>query len=102
MVQTYDPEPVWDKPVDVPEKWIQHVDHNVAASQSARRQRNSGRPNSESDVHRTATRIASKGDFPPRSKLLDKNGENSDRASRWDPFVFLSQGLVLSPLRSFT
>lgn len=34
MVQTYDPEPVWDKPVDVPERWIQNVDDNILASQS--------------------------------------------------------------------
>ena len=33
MVQSYDPEPVWHKPVDVPEKWIQHVDNNVLTSQ---------------------------------------------------------------------
>ena len=32
MVLTNDPEPVWDKPVDVPEKWIQSVDSNVLAS----------------------------------------------------------------------
>ena len=32
MVQTTDPEPVWDKPVDVPEKWVQFVDDNVLAS----------------------------------------------------------------------
>ena len=32
MVLTNDPEPVWDKPVDVPEKWIQFVDENVSAS----------------------------------------------------------------------
>lgn len=32
MVQTHDPEPVWDKEVDVPEKWIQYVDDNVTAS----------------------------------------------------------------------
>ena len=31
MVQTYDPEPVWDEPPDVAEKWIQSVDDNVAA-----------------------------------------------------------------------
>ncbi|KAI9705291.1 MAG: hypothetical protein M1820_005290 [Bogoriella megaspora] len=30
MVQTHDTEPVWDKPVDVPEKWIQYVDDNVS------------------------------------------------------------------------
>ena len=29
MVLTFDPEPVWDKPVDVPEKWIQKVDLSV-------------------------------------------------------------------------
>ena len=32
MVQTTDPEPVWDKPVDVLEKWIQFVDDNVLTS----------------------------------------------------------------------
>ncbi|MCJ1401864.1 hypothetical protein MMC11_005081 [Xylographa trunciseda] len=31
MVLTTDTEPVWDKPVDVPEKWIQSVDDNVLA-----------------------------------------------------------------------
>ena len=25
--------PVWDKPVDVDEKWIEFVDHNVLASE---------------------------------------------------------------------
>lgn len=34
MVYTHDPEPVWDKEVDVPEKWIQSVDDTVAASMS--------------------------------------------------------------------
>ena len=34
MVVTNDPEPVWDKPVDVPEKWIQSVDNNVLASKA--------------------------------------------------------------------
>ena len=32
MVLTNDPEPVWDKSVDVPEKWIQFIDENVSAS----------------------------------------------------------------------
>jgi len=32
MVKTHDTEPVWDKPVDVPKKWIQSLDDNVAAS----------------------------------------------------------------------
>ena len=32
MVQTHDPEPVWDQPVDVPEKWIESVDEAVVAS----------------------------------------------------------------------
>ena len=32
MVKTYDPEPVWNKPPDVAEKWIQFVDDNVLAS----------------------------------------------------------------------
>ena len=36
MVKTYDPEPVWDKPPDVAEKWIQFVDDNVLASEFAR------------------------------------------------------------------
>ncbi|KAL8741615.1 MAG: hypothetical protein Q9190_005797 [Brigantiaea leucoxantha] len=31
MVLTQDTGPVWDKPVDVPEQWIQHVDDNVAS-----------------------------------------------------------------------
>ena len=29
MVLTLDPEPVWNKPVDVPEKWIKRVDPSV-------------------------------------------------------------------------
>lgn len=32
MVLTKDPEPVWDKEVDVAEKWIQFVDESVLAS----------------------------------------------------------------------
>lgn len=32
MAITVDPEPVWDKPNEVDEKWIQYVDENVAAS----------------------------------------------------------------------
>ena len=35
MVLTMDTEPVWDKPVDVPEKWIEFVDDNVLASKLA-------------------------------------------------------------------
>ncbi|KAL8933235.1 MAG: hypothetical protein Q9216_006458 [Gyalolechia sp. 2 TL-2023] len=31
MAITYDPEPVWDEPCKVPEKWIETVDDNVAA-----------------------------------------------------------------------
>ncbi|KAI4164977.1 MAG: hypothetical protein LQ342_001253 [Letrouitia transgressa] len=31
MAITVDPEPVWDKPNEVDEKWIQYVDENVAA-----------------------------------------------------------------------
>lgn len=32
MVLTKDPEPVWDKEVDVDKKWIQFVDESVSAS----------------------------------------------------------------------
>ena len=32
MVLTKDPEPVWDKEVDVDQKWIQFVDESVSAS----------------------------------------------------------------------
>ena len=32
MVLTHDTEPVWRKPVDVPEKWIENVDPSVARS----------------------------------------------------------------------
>jgi hypothetical protein len=32
MVQTHDAGPVWDKPPDVEEKWIQFVDDNVLSS----------------------------------------------------------------------
>lgn len=35
MVQTHDTEPVWDKPPDVDEKWIQFVDDNVSAGKRA-------------------------------------------------------------------
>ncbi|KAL9581455.1 MAG: hypothetical protein Q9212_003890 [Teloschistes hypoglaucus] len=31
MAITVDPEPVWDQPIDVPEKWIETVDEKVAA-----------------------------------------------------------------------
>ncbi|KAI4259556.1 MAG: hypothetical protein L6R42_004524 [Xanthoria sp. 1 TBL-2021] len=31
MAITVDPEPVWDQPNEVPEKWIETVDDNVAA-----------------------------------------------------------------------
>ena len=41
MVLTNDPEPVWDKPVDVPEKWIQFVDDNVLAGKALNRCRSS-------------------------------------------------------------
>ena len=33
MVLTHDTEPVWEKPVDVPEKWIKAVDDNVLSSE---------------------------------------------------------------------
>lgn len=32
MVPTHDTEPVWDKPPDVEEKWIEYVDDNLLAS----------------------------------------------------------------------
>ncbi len=32
MVLTKDPEPVWDKEVDVDEKWIQFIDESVSES----------------------------------------------------------------------
>ena len=32
MVETHDTEPVWDKPPEVDEKWIQFVDKNVLSS----------------------------------------------------------------------
>ena len=31
---TYDPEPVWNEPMHVPEKWIQSADENIDASES--------------------------------------------------------------------
>ena len=55
MVHTHDPEPVWDKEVDLPEKWIQCVDSNVATSKSFF-------PSSaavRSDIKRTARGVAS-------------------------------------------
>ena len=33
MVITQDTEPVWEKPVDVPEKWIKSIDENILASE---------------------------------------------------------------------
>lgn len=32
LAETQDAEPVWDKEIDIPEKLIQFVDDNVAAS----------------------------------------------------------------------
>jgi hypothetical protein len=32
MPQNFDPEPVWDKEIAVPEKWIQYVDDAVKES----------------------------------------------------------------------
>jgi hypothetical protein len=32
MVRTPDPEPVWDEPNEVPERWIESVDESVLAS----------------------------------------------------------------------
>ncbi len=37
MAITIDPEPVWDQPIDVPEKWIKSVNWNVRESESAKR-----------------------------------------------------------------
>ena len=34
MAITVDPEPIWDQPIAVPERWIETVDENVAASKS--------------------------------------------------------------------
>lgn len=33
MAITVDPEPVWDQPTDVSEKWIETIDETVAASE---------------------------------------------------------------------
>ena len=58
MVQTNDPEPVWDKPVDVPEKWIQTVDDNVFASKSFLCDRES-----------TKAQNVTKAELPPGSQV---------------------------------
>ena len=58
MVQTNDPEPVWDKPVDVPEKWIQTVDDNVYTSKSFLRDRKS-----------TKAQNLTKSELPPDSQV---------------------------------
>jgi len=58
MVQTNDPEPVWDKPTDVPEKWIQTVDDNVYASKSFL-----------CDREPTKAQILTKAELPPGSKV---------------------------------
>lgn len=60
MVQTNDPEPVWDKPVDVPEKWIQTVDDNVYESKSLRRRASN---DTESDDNRITVRLAGQGNI---------------------------------------
>lgn len=102
MVLSNDPEPVWDQPVDVPEKWIQFVDDNVVASMHFTDDNiGSGVPR-PSDSARITTRISSKGDLSLRRKLLDKNGRNPNGTGRWGFSLLLSQGWHYSARTTFS
>jgi len=64
MVRTNDPEPVWDKPNDVPEKWIETVDDNVYIGKSFLRDRGPMEAR-ELTRSRIAARHAGQGNLPP-------------------------------------
>lgn len=95
MVQTHDTEPVWDKPPDVDEKWIQYVDDNVSSSKLPCLQLR--------DLefllrylieYRAASGNANSKHFTLRSELLDKDRRDSYIASRWTANLFLLEGLT--------
>ena len=92
MVLTHDPEPVWDKPVEVPEKWIQFVDSNVVASTHLDYNKTEGGHPRSSDIGRITTRIASEGHLTLRHELLDANCQKSNGASGWSLSLLLPQG----------
>lgn len=96
MVQTYDTEPVWDKPPDVDEKWIQYVDDNVSSSRLPWLQLH--------DLHflllyliesRSPSGDAYSKHFPLRGKLLDKDRRDSYSASRWTANLLFLEGLTI-------
>ena len=80
MVKAEDQEgkPVWDKPVDVDEKWIQFVDDNVLASEPAS---NIGLSIKVADIGRDAGRLQSQRHRPFRGQLLDTYSRDPNRAS---------------------
>ncbi|KAL8879026.1 MAG: hypothetical protein Q9215_002065 [Flavoplaca cf. flavocitrina] len=70
MAITVDPEPVWDQPIDVPEKWIETVDENVAAKLPAGSQVKGISPYGASYWTRTAEIQTEQADGTPRSFFL--------------------------------
>ena len=76
MVQTYDPEPVWDKPPDVDEKWIGYLDDSVTSKLPQGTQFKSISPYGASYWTRTA-RIATEQDDGRSLSFFLKVAQNS-------------------------
>ena len=74
MVVTKDPEPVWDKEVEVAEKWIHFVDESVSASKLFTSDFVFPRDNEcRLKKGRATTRLSNQEHISLRYKLLDKD-----------------------------
>lgn len=89
MVKAEDQEgkPVWDKPIDVDEKWIQFVDANVSASELFKMSRRRTRV---ANGHRSTSRLQGQRHCTIWSQLLDTYSRDSNRTSRRFGVILLS------------
>ena len=83
---------VWDKEIDVPEKWIQFVDDNVLAREPSVPL--TGALSMILNMCRASARHESQGHLRPRSQLLDKNSRIADRAGRWISYFIFLKGSI--------
>lgn len=90
MAITVDPEPVWDQPIDVPEKWIETVDENVAASKCMR----TAGSFFWTDGTRASGRLSGQRNSSLRRKLLDTHRGTPDGTIRWNTTIVLPEGTL--------
>ena len=92
------PEVIWDKEIDVPEKWIQFVDDNVVASTFNPVNFTLEEFYLTAHVYRTPTRHSSSRNLPSWSQLLDADSRNRDRAGRLLSAIFFPKSSYLLPM----